>query len=353
MSLYFDEEVGKTISTNSMLKVFRRCPKQADYKYAQRLKPRTVAKPLKKGTWMHALLEEHHAGRSWEDKHLEFAKQYDQLFDEEKDYYGDLPTECRQLMESYLWHYKDDPWKVLETEFTIETEFPDGTLFRGKVDALVENQFGLYLVDHKNQKKFPDFTFRMLDTQSALYMWAALRNRIKVEGFIWNYLRTVAPSKPKLLKDGSRLSKVMGETDYLTYVRELKRLKEEHGYRITRENVEYSKVLKAQRYRHGEPQTSSFFQRVTLEKDHSMLRRVALENYHTSRRMHEYDFTRPDVERSSGYMCTRDCSYVELCQVELMGGNSNYMRKQLFKIGDPQDYYQDRAGDAAMKKAED
>lgn len=352
MPLYVDEETGKTISTHSMLKTMRRCPKQADYKYNQRLKPRVLGKPLKRGTWMHLLLEEHHAGRDWRAMHAELSAKFAQLFDEEKDYYGDLPNECRLLMESYIWHYRDDPWTVLETEFTVETEFPDGTMYRGKVDALVENQLGLWLVDHKSHGNLPNSTFRLLDAQSALYLWACRRNRIPVQGFIWNYLKTKAPSKPKLIKSGARLSKTLGDTDYLTYSRELRRLRDEEGYRITRADVELGNRLKGQRYVAGEPQTSPFFRRVVLEKDNDMLRRVAAENYHTSKRMHEYPFGNDAVERNSSRNCDFDCSYTELCTVELMGGNPNHLRKQLYRIGDPQDYYQDRAGEAGQKGAD-
>lgn len=350
MALYVDEEVGKTISTHSMLKTFKRCPKQADYKYHQRLKPKMLSKPLKRGTWMHSLLEEHHAGRDWQIVHADYSSRYAELFDEEKDFYGDLPNECKQLMESYIWHYKDDPWTVHETEFTVETEFPDGVLYRGKVDALVENQFGLWLVDHKTHAKLPDHAFRVLDAQSALYLWACRRNRIPVQGFIWNYLKTKAPSKPTLLKDGSRLSKRMGDTDYLTYIRELKKFRDERGYRVTRENVEFANLLKSHRYKPGEPQGSAFFRRDILEKDNGMLKRVATKAFHTSRRMHSYDFSNPDaVETTESRNCGFDCSYTDLCQVELMGGNPNYIRKQLYRIGDPQDYYQDRGGEIGQK----
>lgn len=353
MALYVDEETGKTISTNSMMKTFRRCPKQADYKYNQRLKPKVLVKPLKRGTWMHALLEEHHSGRDWEAMHAQFTAKYSELFDEEKDFYGDLPNECRDLMLGYLWHYRDDPWKVLETEFTVETEFPDGTIYRGKVDALVENQFGLWLTDHKTHGVLPDHGFRLLDSQSALYMWACLRNKIPVQGFIWNYLKTTAPSKPRLIKDKSRLSKVLGDTTYPVYARELKRLKAEEGYRITRENIEYAAVLKGHRYVPGDPQASPFYRREVLEKDNAMLRRVAKKAYHTSGRMHSYDFSDPDaVEITESRNCNFDCSYTQLCQVELIGGNPNYLRKQLYRIGNPQDYYQDRGGDAGQKGGE-
>lgn len=344
--LYFDESVGKHVVTHSMIKTFRRCPRQTLYKQVERLKPRILSKPLKRGTWMHYLLEEHHAGRDWLKMHLALTAKYNEMFDEEKDAYGDLPTECRQLMESYIWHYKDDPWTVHETEFTVEAEFPDGTLYRGKVDALIENQFGLWIADHKTHGVIPDRDDRLLDAQSALYIWAALKMGIPVQGFIWNYLRTKAPSVPTLLKDGSRLSKRLGDTDWLTYTREIKRLKAERGYRVTRADVQMAERLKAHRYKPGEPQLSTFFQREPLEKDDAMLKQIASEAYHTAKRMAKYPFhQRPIVERNNDRSnCKYMCGYRDICTTELLGGNVGALRKN-YVVGDPQDYYQDRAGE--------
>lgn len=347
--LYFDESVeggGAYVVTHSMIKTFRRCPRQTLYKQVDRLKPRILSKPLKRGTWMHLLLEEHHAGRSWEKMHAALTLKYNEMFDEEKDAYGDLPTECAALMRSYIWHYKDDPWKVHETEFTVEARFPDGTLYRGKVDALVEDQFGLWIVDHKTHARFPNRALRILDAQSALYIWAAHKMGIPVLGFKWNYLKTKAPSKPTLIQSGTRLSKRMGDTDYLTYATELQRLKREEGYRIKQADVDFANRLKAHRYKPGEPQLSEFFYRHTLEKGELQLKQIVAEAYHTARRMAEYPWDRREiVERNSDRSnCDFMCGYTELCTAELMGGNPRALRKN-YIIGDPQDYYQDRAGE--------
>lgn len=336
---------GRVISTHSMLKTFRRCPKQAEFKYVHRLKPKLIGKPLSKGKWMHSLLEAHHSGQDWREIHRKLSIQFNEMFDEEKDFYGDMPTECERLMLSYIWHYKFEPWKILETEMTLEAELPDGAILRGRIDALIENEFGLWVVDHKNMKTLPDHNFRILDGQSALYLWLAIRNKIPVEGFIWNYLRTKAPTLPKVVykgKPAQRLSSRAIETDYPTYITELKRLKEEEGLRITAEYKAHAARLKAQRYKHGEPQTSSFFRRDILEKQPHMLRRVALENFTTHKRMHSYDFSDPDkVERVIERSCGFSCSYIDICTSQLMGGNIRTLVKQNYRVGDPMDYYYD------------
>ena len=328
---------GKQISTHSMLKTFRRCPKQAEYKYVQRLKPRVLGKPLRRGTWIHALLEAHYKGEDWRGEHERQTKKFAKLFDEEKEQLGDLPRELRRLMKSYLWHYKNDPWKVLEVEFTLEAEFPDGTIYRGKIDALIENQYGLWIVDHKSHARLPNLDFRLLDAQSALYVWAAQQNGIPVQGHIWNYLVTKPPSVPEWLPKSNRMSARRITTDYPTYKAALK------AYGL--DPADYAAkldYLKNQRYQPGRPQTSEFFRRDILEKPGPMLERVAQEAYHTSLRMHEYpwDFTE-GVERVPDRSCTFSCSYTDLCTAELFGGNTAVILKNRYDVGDPMDYYYD------------
>lgn len=345
---YIDPDTGQEIVTHSMLKSFRRCPRQFFYKYVQRLKPRVEkSRPLKMGTWMHYLLEEYYAGRDWKAKHLELSRQFRELFDEEQDALGDLPTDCKRLMLSYLWHYganKDDPfhgWDVERTEFTIETPLGVGdAIYRGRVDLAVHDRYGRWFVDHKNMKTFPDFTFRLNDSQSGLYLWAARQEGMEVEGFIWNYLRTKAPSVPPLLKNGTRLSRAKCDTDYPTLVKAIR------GHELDPEPYrQWLDVLKADRWQPDTVQTSHFFHRATLEKDDDMLDRVALEAAHTYARMREYDWEAMDaVERVPDRSCTFMCSFTDLCSAELFQGEAPFLRRQQFKVGDPMDYYTDDKG---------
>lgn len=349
--LYWDPSAndgqGARISTHSMLKTFRTCPKQAEYKYVHRLKPKRLGSPLKRGTWVHSLLEIHGKGGDWRDMHDRYTHEFNQLFDEEKDFYGDMPNEILTIMKSYMWHYKDDPWEWIDNEFQLEAKLPDGTVYRGKVDGLVRNAFGLWIVDHKTHKTLPDSNFRLLDAQSALYLWAARENGMEIQGFIWNYIKWKAPSTPQLLKDGSRFSKSVTDYDYPTYVRAIKKAKAENpSFAITTEMRAEAERLKNQRFEHGKPQTSNFFRRDTLEKSDEMIERVLQGNYTTSLRMHDYDFSNPDqVERNVSNNCKFSCSFIDLCTAELMGANTRPLIKQNYKVGDPNDYYNDKAGD--------
>lgn len=342
--LYPHPETGQAILTNSMLTAFRRCIKQSEYKYVHRLKPKVLGKPLKRGTWVHELLEVDARGGDWKKHHKQLSAKFDRLFDEEKDYYGDMPTEIGRVMKSYMWHYKHDPWKYHEVELELTAELPNGVLLRIKFDGLIENQFGLWLVDHKTHKTLPDITYRMLDTQSPLYVWVAHQNGIPVNGFIWNYLRWKAPSIPDLVYQNTpnpRLSKRASDTDYLT----LKKAIKDYGLdpEPYQERLDFYKGL---RYRPGAPQQSTFFRRDVFEKSPEMIERVLKEAMRTSERMNTYDWTDQDaVERTVGRHCQFMCSYSDLCTMELLGGNTRPLIRQNYEVGDPMSYYHDRVGE--------
>ena len=347
--LYWDPNArggkGARISTHSQLKTFRKCPLCAYFKYVLRLKPKKLASPLKRGTWVHAVLEAFHKGEDWEAVHEAYSHEFSKLFDEEKDYYGDLPREIGTILRSYMWHYKNDPWEYVDAEFQLEAEMPDGSLYRGKVDALIRNQFGLWLVDHKTHKTLPDLSHRIRDSQSALYLWAGRENGMDLNGFIWNYLRWKAPSEPKLLVKGDRISDSAVDTDYPTFVRALKRYKAENPdtFKIRPKDAEYAKMLKSRQYDPTKLQSSESFRRDVLEKSDSLLDHVMLMNSHTAERMHSYDFSnidRIEMADPSGFY---GCFYEDLHIAHIMGTNLRPLIKQNYTVGDPQDYYNDRS----------
>lgn len=340
---------GTPILTNSMLTAFRRCIKQSEYKYVHRLKPVRLGSPLKRGTWIHSLLEEDAKGGDWKKLHKKLTAQFNNMFDEEKDFYGDLPTEIHTTMKSYFWHYKKDPWIYHETELELTAELPNGVLLRIKFDALIENQWGLWLVDHKSHKTLPKLDYRLLDTQSPIYTWVAHQNDIPVNGFIWNYLRWKQPTKPKLAYAGTkreRLSLAAIDTDYPTFLRGLKELGQDpadHAAKLAQ--------LKSQRYAPGEPQTSEFFRRDVFEKSPELIERVLKEAMRTADRMNNYDWTDRDaVERTVGRHCEFMCSYKDLCTNELLGNNLRPLLRQNYEVGDPMSYYHDRVADEEGKE---
>lgn len=348
------EDDGRRVTTHSMLKTYLACPKQAHYKYAERLKSKRLTRrdqPLRRGTWVHELLQAYYEGKDWRAVHTANTAKFNRLMDVEKEELGDLPTECLRLFRSYLWHYganRDDPfhgWNVLSAEQTFEAVWPDSEdgndIYRCRVDLLVEDQYGLLIVDHKTHKTLPSHTFRVLDAASPLYIWAARESGYSVRGFLWNYIRTKAPTKPELVyvgKPSERLSTKAIDTDWPTYARAIKEYGLDHTAEPYRSKL---RQLKAQRWVEDAPQTSQFFKRDILEKDDQMIARVVATAMRTRDRMHT-DFDDYDVtERSMGRHCDW-CTFSKLCTTEMFGGMGDHIRRKEFRTGDPLDYYYDQ-----------
>lgn len=345
---------GIPVTTQSMVKAFRRCPRETMYKYVDRLQPKILSKPLTRGKWIHALLEAHYQGLDWEREHKRWCGRFAKLFDEEKDALGDLPTEIHRLMKSYFWHYGNPEyadkadWEVVETEFTLEAMMPNGHLFRGRVDLLVRNALGLWIVDHKSHKRLPLWDHRMFDEQSPLYIWAAREMGYDVRGFIWNYLCTAPISVPRVVIKGDRFYSKMGDSDYPTFVRAVKAAKAKYGDVFLEDPQEKLKVaaeltrLKEQRWVPDAMQTSPHFRRDVIEKSDELLERVLATTMRTSDAMHSYDFSQPDavernVEACKGWMC----SYRDLSMADLLNGESEMIKRTNYQHGDPLAYYEE------------
>lgn len=359
MPLYVTDEdhelgPGIPVTTQSMLKAFRMCPREAYYKYHLRLKPKTHSQALTRGKWVHELLENYYLGEDWEPIHEKWSAKYANLFDEEKEKLGDLPREIKLLMKSYFYHYGDPEvagadWEVHEVERLIEARLPNGHLFRGKVDMIVENEFGLWLVDHKTHARFPDWSYRMFDEQSTLYTWAARENDIPVRGFIWNYIGTSGFPKYQVLKNGSAFyeKSFKAETTYPAFMAAIKRAKKEHPDTFLKDPDTLATYrarvaeLKADRWKGPDVlPTSSFFRRDVLSKNDEMIERALKSVCRTSETMHSYDFTTDTdaIERDIGSCAKFFCNFKDLSMADLVQGDSTLLRRRNYREEDPLAY---------------
>lgn len=354
MALYLADDGITPVTTHSMIKTFRQCPRETYYKYVLRLQPKHLSKPLTRGKWFHALLETYLNGDDWLEEHRKWCSKYAKLFDEEKENLGDLPKEMERTMQSYLWHYQKDQWEIVDTELLVEAMMPNGHLFRGKIDVLLRDQVGdLWAGDHKTHKRLPDWDFRMLDEQSTLYTWALSENDIFVRGFVWNYITMEAISTPRVVQKGDRFYRrkgSLGSTDYPTLVRKLKEMGAVEDGRFTDVLNEDEqalvrndlKVLKAHQFDPEShlPPTSPFFRRDYLVKNPDLVHRVMETTMRTSDEMHSYDFSDLDrivrnVNSCKGFMC----QYRSLAMTDLIVGDSQMIQAREYTHGDPLAYY--------------
>jgi len=323
------EETLIKISPSSAKK-FRRCKRQYYYSMVEGLETRLPSLPLRRGTWMHECLQYHYMGRDWRIAHKALTKKFNTLLLEEREFYGDLPSEVERMIKAYLYHWKDDDkdWEILHVEETFIVEHPNGHEFSFKPDLIVYDKVLKQTIvwDHKTTKSVPSAEFRMQDLQSGLYPWGLRIAGLEVDTFGYNYIKTKPPTIPTINQDGS-ISKRRMDTDYYTLATFLKEYYSEDWPNIPDRWKTQLRTLKG---------SNQYFKRTKIVKPKEIENRLVEELDYTMQEMAAwYDFMEDNDEdpwtRTMIMSCDWDCDYHELCMVELMGGDGKFMRRTKYQ----------------------
>lgn len=235
------------MTSYSELRTFQRCPQAWEYKYQERLEPRSKAGMAKRrrGTWIHAALalEEIRQGHkqgtlrhdpvwtfldepwfiqrsvSWEGRgqvvHQEgtntnydwrsFLGQLQEIWNactpQEQEELGDLlPTFKRAVKNWLAWEEKQRPRRILAVEQRLEVEG-----FNGVVDCVYEENGQITVRDYKTTEGAPPKDdVLLMDMQPALYAVLVEETYdIKVDFIEWVYIKVNEPTPPRFTKDGS------------------------------------------------------------------------------------------------------------------------------------------------------
>lgn len=306
--------------SNSKVKTWRRCPKKYKYKYVDKLQPKTKSLPLERGTWLHSMLQYHYDGMGWKTVWKRLARDFNNLFEEEREMLGDLPGETKRIMQSYLrhWQLEDQGITVVDSELDEIVTLPNGIDFNFIIDLIVEDDDGgLWLWDHKTVKDFMDADFHLLDAQLTRYYWCAEHmGYTPLRGVVFNELRTKPPTIPQLLVRGGLSVAKSIDTDLYTYYREIRR----HDL----DPADYSEIL--QRLA---AQNDKWFRRTRIPKDPPVTKALMEELVYSAREIRRAE-RRGEFPRTPEKSCKWDCEFKDLCVTELHGGNVNPIIKMNF-----------------------
>jgi hypothetical protein len=300
--------------SNSRVKTWRRCPKQFEYKYVLGLKPRKLSIHLERGTWLHDLLQHHYDGESWYARHKQLTKEFYLLFEEEREDLGDLPTDVERLFRSYLYNYRieDRSWRVIDSELDEIVTLPNGLRFRMIVDLVVEEpDGGIWIVDHKSVGRFLPPDFLLLDAQLGRYFWGMEKlGYTPLRGVLFNEIITKAPTLPKFIHKGTQLEKRKNlHCDFYTY------------YKMLQDN-DLAIGPHVAFLRHLRRQNDQWFRRTPLAKDAPLMRRLMKELVWSAREIKAAEET-DAFPRTVSKDCQWDCSFLEPCAIQLMGGDAS------------------------------
>jgi hypothetical protein len=314
------------IVTQSSLGTWRRCKHLYNYKYIEKLRPRSLSRPLAFGSAVHKIIEFRIKGIPQDKAIEEMNKGRAQLFSAEIDAWDQIMMDASDIMIAYDLHYKKDPLKYpvtkgLKAEHHFTYELGGGFQLKGVIDAMPESDDGRrWVMEHKTRGgRIENDSVRTRDVQTMIYAEVAqgVFGIKRIAGVMWDYVRSKSPPVPDILKDGS-ISK--RKIDTLPHVYE--RFILAHGLDIRH----YQEVLGTL-----DEGVSAWFRRVRLPLNRSAMGVIFDETRTTAREIHRKAGV--DTTRS----LTRDCSwcsYEKLCMAELMGMDADFIREREYRVDD-------------------
>lgn len=289
--------------SHSSLKLFQRCQYKWRLKYIDRLETTDRKPAMERGSNLHEGL-------------AAFYTQNDPGYPFDK-WFNDADPEDQELLTRYARkYYKDDmDWEILHVEEEFEMTIGSYTVVYIP-DLVIRIGDDVWIVDHKTTKNIPDEwdPYNMTDFQHLLYVAGMQEHYPNVRGFIFNYIRTKAPTMPKLIKDGSRIADVRRlDTDYETL----------QEFALKTFTLDADVEAKLTILKHG---PNPFFQRHFLTLNQEAVDQAVKDTEAVLREMSDKEHGRPGgtyprhvVSKGAGYQACTFCEYQPLCFNELMG----------------------------------
>jgi hypothetical protein len=320
----------------SEVSAYRRCPKSWEYRYLQRIKRKEKGIRLLIGSILHEMLDAYifpKIQRAEGNKDYESADPWDVLegynekysayFEEERDKYGDIIGNCGLIFEAYLRKYRRDELTYVASEFPLEIDLSNlgsnaiPVTVVGFIDKIaVDPQGRRWIMDHKFMKSIPSADDRFSELQLLLYVWlyGMQRPDEKIDGVCWDYARSKPSTVPEVLKNGQLSKRKNLDCDPYTYLKTVRA--------NNLNDADYVDMLELL-----EGKEDTFFERVFLPLPGTeMIVEVVSDFLQTAA---EIQAKREDgrCARSMSSWNCNSCDFRPLCEAEVRGLDSDYIRK--------------------------
>ncbi len=323
--------------SNSRVKTWRRCPNAHYYKYVEKLEPKKKKAALMKGSMIHDMIEAWVNGDDWRRALREYEKQYDKLFLEEKEEYGDIINDMMVVMHGYVAFWEKNELEYIEqegvrTEHPLEVELiPGRVLFTGVIDRIGRDKKDrVWLVESKSFKKnLPKEEIRVSDLQTTLYYWGAPKCGFpEPHGVMWDYIRSKPPAIPELLKKGGLSKRKNIDTTYETYLAAIKH----HGLEVS----DYAEILE-----NLKTKPNGYYRRTYRPAPKKLVNILLNDLKSTALEIEALGETLRT--RHLSHDCGWWCNYYSLCQAELQGLDTDFLRKKEYQErSDPNESQEDK-----------
>lgn len=297
----------------SKVKCWRSCNKKYEFSVIRNLQAKRRASAPLRGTILHEMLAARDNGFSAKEVFWKYLDKYENLFEAEREFYGEhFMDDIWRIYRGYIRTYKNNSWRVQDTEGKVQTQLTSKIMFEGHYDLLVAHQRRVWLVDRKTHKVIPTAEERFNNFQLLLYADAWNREHdsaSQVDGIIWDYIRTKAPATPEVLKSGALTRRRDLDTDVFTYRKAIRDNElDEDAYTLVLRDLE-------------QRSTDRFYQRVSLPIPSKEMTKIVVDEFVQTAEMMR---TAKHFPRNATYTCSR-CEFFKLCQAELSGINAKFV----------------------------
>lgn len=318
-------------TSQSKVNAWSKCRAFYSFRYVDFLKPKVKPRPLKFGSIIHSMIEADIKGKNPFKVLSDIAKKERNLFEAEREMYGEIVQDVKYIMTGYFdyWDGKPEELEYLKigknsAEHLFEIEIAKGILAKGKIDASAKAKKLKWIVEHKSHKNFPKPEHRWRNLQSVLYgRIHEMMGWGKIDGTVWDYIRSKPPTRPAILKSGEMSRAAL---DSLPQVVE----------DIIKENKldrkKYLEVITAQA-----DNRSNWYQRIFTPTSKTIIEPILADFIATSQemsRLHGKSRT-----KTFGRHCEW-CTFEKLCAAQLQGHDVEYLMEKEF-VKDEKDYHED------------
>lgn len=311
--------------SQSKVKTWRRCRYAYHLRYVEKLRKKTVSRPLYFGRLIHSAIELHANGDDWEDA-LDVDLTKEKLFAGEREMYEEAIETARIILTEYFLHWEDRDLVYLRrkgkaSEHEFEVEIADGIVAVGKIDAFAKAKGMRWIVEHKTFTKVMNDDQRWRNLQSAVYVRVVdMLGWPSVEGLCWDNVRSKAPARPEVLKSG-KLSQRQIDTLPTAIYETLKEL--ELDKRDFQHMIEGAVKNRAE-----------YFKRMFTPTKPQVVDMVFDDFVETAREMSELHgkVKSRNIERHCDW-----CDYESICRAELQGSDADYVREREFYVSKPKE----------------
>lgn len=310
--------------TVSRMKTFRRCAREDLYKYEFGYRAATEAEALRFGTLMHLGLETWFKSGADLEQTIE-AMRAGVAADEYE------LVRAEELMRGYHFRWCDEPMTVLavEQQFRADLRNPEtGGKSRtfdlgGKVDAVVQREDGVYIVEHKTTSEdiglgSPYWERLRIDAQVSVYFAGAKSLGYDVVGCIYDVIRkpTIRPKQVPLVdEDGVKI--VLDKSGARVRTKDGKKFRESAdaalGYELqSRAETadEYRTRLRADIAENPD----RYYQRGTVVRLEEEERDAAFDNWQTAELIREANRRGRHLRNTDSCMrFSRACEFFQVC----------------------------------------